>query len=262
MSKNSKKNSSRYIKLATAIGIIQIVLVAISMMFQNYANNKLFSELERIEITMSEKDISRFENLHAYFNISQILSVMVILIAILLLWFNIELLTKFKRDMNRSGKKAGTIDELTGLLNRKYIEKYLPTYIRKYGTGYLYMCDMDNFKTVNDTLGHGVGDEVLKDFADVLRKTLREEDRICRLGGDEFMLYIPGIDEQVANTVYTRLKAALIKKLEGTPKSIVTLSCGATPINNTLDFDGNYKRADQALYYVKESGKDNFCILR
>lgn len=259
--KNNRKRNN-YIKVATIIGVIQIILIVVSISLQFYANNRVFEELEQFRYAMSEADIASMTETKAFVNLSVFLCIVIIFIAVLLLWFNIELLNRFNKDVRRQNKHEGCIDELTGVWNRKYIDKYLPAYIRKKGSGFLYMCDMDNFKKINDTLGHDVGDEVLKDFADVLRRILRDEDRICRLGGDEFMLYVPAIDDKTAKLVYERLRDALINRFAGTKKSIVTLSCGATPISSARNFEANYKRADEALYYVKESGKNSFCILK
>ena len=262
MGNPKRRQTNKYILVATVVGVVQILLIAASMFFQAYANNKLFSQIEFIQENYDIENMVEIGKLRSYINICQVISVVVILIAILILWFDIELLHKFHSDMTRQEHTAGCTDELTGLLNRKYIEKYLPKYINKSGQGYLFMCDMDNFKTINDTLGHNVGDEVLVDFAKILKQILRPKDRVCRLGGDEFMLFIPNIDEEGANAVYLRLKDTLMCTFAGTKKNIVTLSCGAALINPKISFNENYQRADQALYYVKESGKNNFCILK
>ncbi len=256
-----RSNANSYIKLATLIGVAQIFLIILSVFLQFYTNQKIFAEIEELKIKMSLKQLADINRVESFSNIFIVVSLLIMALALMLLWFNLELMNRFKNDMSRQNMTEGCIDELTGVWNRKYIEKYLARYIKKNGSGFLYMCDMDNFKKINDTLGHDVGDQVLKDFAAVLKSALREEDRICRLGGDEFMLYVPSIDEATAKIVYERIRDMLAQKLAGSARSIVTISCGATPISSARNFTEDYKRADQALYYVKESGKNSFCIL-
>ncbi len=256
-----RNNANSYIKVATLVGVAQIFLIIISLFLQLYTNQKIFAEVEDLKTLMSLKQLTDINRVESFSNIFVVVSLLIMALAFLLLWFNLELMHRFKNDMSRQNKAEGCIDELTGVWNRKYIDKYLARYIKKNGSGFLYMCDMDNFKKINDTLGHDAGDQVLKDFASVLKSALREEDRICRLGGDEFMLYVPSIDEATAKIVYERIRDMLAKKLAGSARSIVTISCGATPINDARNFTEDYKRADQALYYVKEAGKNSFCIL-
>lgn len=216
------------------------------------------SDIETILNTESSREVERFKKLTA---ISQGLSLFAVLTLISLFAINIKNLFNYKEEMQEQSMLDSCIDELTRLWNRKYVEKILPDMAVRSNRGYLFMVDMDHFKTVNDTLGHNIGDEVLRDFANVAKNCLRPTDIICRLGGDEFMIFSPNIskDEQ-ATAIYRRLRKAVKDRFKDTPKEIVTLSCGAIAYDKTLDFKKNYVRADEALYYVKENGRNNFHI--
>lgn len=218
------------------------------------------SSVETVIVKENTKEISRYQQLTT---ISQGLSIFVVLTLISLFIANIRSLIDFKKNMEEQGMLESCIDELTRLWNRKYVDQILPDMAEKSNHGYLFMVDMDHFKQVNDTLGHDAGDEVLKDFANIAKNCLRPTDIICRLGGDEFMIFSANIskDEQ-AKVIYKRLTKAIRQRFDGTPKDIVTLSCGAVAYDKSISFRENYKRADSALYHVKENGRNNFFILK
>lgn len=221
------------------------------------ARQLLNSDLATLQAYLDEDSQQKTHRANLFSNISALLSAIVIISVIFIFLINIKSLRMY----DEQTEMKGCTDELTGVFNRKYIEKHLSDYIKESGGGYLYMCDMDHFKQVNDTLGHEMGDEVLKDFARILMNTLRENDRICRLGGDEFMLYAPGVDQKTAKVIYKRIRNGLKDEFENTPKDIVTLSCGSTFVSVSDTFEEAYGRADKALYVVKENGRNNyFCI--
>lgn len=93
----------------------------------------------------------------------------------------------------RNEQKKSMMDDLTGIMNRKGFQRTVEKILQKDGVnaGVLMVCDLDNFKSVNDSLGHPEGDFVLKLFADVLKKEFRKSDVIGRIGGDEFMIFLP-----------------------------------------------------------------------
>ncbi len=186
---------------------------------------------------------------------------------LLIVAFAIGLYTnvQFTRGSNRATEEEGIqrscVDELTHLYNRRYVDTFLKNMVEQTGSGYLYMCDMDNFKTVNDTMGHDSGDRALIGFANVLKQTLRPSDVLCRLGGDEFMIYTPDVDsDEMADVIQKRIRDALYNRNKGGEHKIITLSCGATKVDGRA-FEQCYKTADQALYYVKEHGKNGFKIV-
>jgi diguanylate cyclase (GGDEF)-like protein len=126
-------------------------------------------------------------------------------------------------------------------------------YGRPITLGYL---DVDNFKRVNDTFGHAVGDELLACVAQVLRTRLRTSDSVGRLGGDEFALLLPETSAQAGEVALQSLRAALVDtmKLRGWP---VTFSIGAaTFLENPPSTEQMIRTADELMYTVKKSGKN------
>jgi len=125
------------------------------------------------------------------------------------------------------------------------------------------MVDIDHFKRVNDTFGHGVGDEVIKLLSDVLLDNTRKEDLVARYGGEEFCLVLPGITlepaYQIANRIRLRIKEKSSSQFPSGPR--VTVSLGVASIKNgAADPDELNTQADKALYSAKESGRNRVKI--
>jgi diguanylate cyclase (GGDEF)-like protein len=123
----------------------------------------------------------------------------------------------------------------------------------------LIVADLDRFKRINDTLGHSTGDAVLKEVAYLLRKQLRAFDLAYRLGGEEFLILVPGSD--VAGTVELaeRLRAVIAaERVAGVP---VTMSLGvhASARGTRFDYESVFAAADAALYRAKREGRDTVC---
>jgi diguanylate cyclase (GGDEF)-like protein len=116
--------------------------------------------------------------------------------------------------------------------------------------------DLDHFKEVNDTHGHPTGDAVLRDVAYLIRKELRAFDLAYRLGGEEFLVLLPGSGEPAAIEVAERLREAVASC--GSAGVGITISCGvaSSAPGNAFDFDGVFARADFALYNAKRSGRN------
>jgi diguanylate cyclase (GGDEF)-like protein len=126
------------------------------------------------------------------------------------------------------------------------------------------MCDIDKFKSVNDTHGHQVGDLVLREFAGILREAVREIDRVGRYGGEEFLLLLPGTPGESAMTFAERLRLAVKDhkfRFDGGSLSR-TMSCGIAdwPHPGIRDEESLLKAADEALYVAKESGRDKVVL--
>jgi two-component system cell cycle response regulator len=156
-------------------------------------------------------------------------------------------------------------DQLTGLYNRRYMGRHLDTLIanaRKSGRPIAFLIlDIDHFKSVNDTYGHDIGDEVLRDFAGRISANLRGIDLACRYGGEEFVVVMPETDMELASTVAERLR----RSVEATPFDIsrephklnVTISIGIAGSEGGSDSpDALLHRADQALYRAKREGRN------
>lgn len=153
-------------------------------------------------------------------------------------------------------------DALTGLNNRPFLEKELKKLLEDDHAGTLFMIDLDNFKKMNDTYGHIVGDEVLKTFADVLKMYARKADLVCRLGGDEFVTFYTDLTDkdivaQKATDIITVFSERMGAKGYG---GIVSVSIGAKITMGGEDFQELYDQADKVLYYVKNNGKNAYQI--
>lgn len=152
-------------------------------------------------------------------------------------------------------------DALTGLWNRAYTENAVNEMISQGKKGALFMLDMDNFKAVNDNYGHIAGDETLKIFAGTLKKFAGEGDVLCRIGGDEFMIFVKDVTEKselgsrAAEIIsgFQKKFAALSFEIECS----VSIGIAQTP-EDGLEFNKLYNSADKALYYVKQNGKNAY----
>lgn len=155
-------------------------------------------------------------------------------------------------------------DGLTDLLNRRYMEKLLNQTDNREEKGFFLLLDLDNFKLVNDTFGHVVGDEVLVRFAGVLKEEVDKEGCVCRLGGDEFAIYIP---KNYKKEELKKIVRRMIAVIEFEVNELLSESCGfkvsvsigiAEKPGDGRSFMELYSAADKALYYVKQNGKRGF----
>ncbi|MEY8320872.1 sensor domain-containing diguanylate cyclase [Lachnospiraceae bacterium 46-61] len=165
-------------------------------------------------------------------------------------------------------KKQADIDFLTEVYNRATTERLVSEVlalkvIDGKGVHAFLICDLDNFKTVNDTLGHKIGDKVLVDAAHILKKHFRQTDIIGRLGGDEFIVLIQNINSfsAIKSTVGRLVKEFDKTYGEGDKTVRITVSIGISlsPLQGG-DFLTLYEKADKALYKVKENGRNGFAI--
>ncbi|HSU65406.1 MAG TPA: GGDEF domain-containing protein, partial [Tepidisphaeraceae bacterium] len=149
-------------------------------------------------------------------------------------------------------------DGLTGLFNRRMLDAYLPEAIERCRSAKLplavLMIDVDNFKPLNDTLGHAAGDQMLKSIAQIIRSTISETDLAFRNGGDEFVIVFEGCAAETARLKQERLNSlgkALGRTFRLTPPP--TLSIGMTMLADLKDATAPalLRQADQSLYTVK-----------
>ena len=151
-------------------------------------------------------------------------------------------------------------DMLTGLKNRAYLEKELKKLLEEGHGGTLFMTDLDNFKSMNDTYGHMVGDAVLQNFADTLKEYSKEDDILCRLGGDEFVAFFTDVTEksEAADKATGVIKTFAEKMGAMGYAGIVSVSIGAKITKGGEAFETLYSDADDTLYFVKENGKNSY----
>lgn len=171
-------------------------------------------------------------------------------------------------DLYRTRKQLiqlATHDYLTGLQNRRLLDDFIVRAVARAQRGdkssLLYM-DMDNFKTINDVLGHETGDEVLKVFAGLCREELRTEDVMARLGGDEFAVLLDGQDREAATVAADRLRSVVADYpfVPGGEKFRITLCIGLIEIDGSLDRIELLARADQAMYRAKQNGRNRVML--
>ena len=124
------------------------------------------------------------------------------------------------------------------------------------------LIDIDNFKRLNDTLGHAAGDVALKTLATAMRDRLRPVDHLARFGGEEFVVLMPGAAVDEASQVLSRLQRSLTEALflhEGR-EVFVTFSAGVTAWRQGEALEPALERADEALYEAKRTGKNRTCL--
>ena len=163
--------------------------------------------------------------------------------------------------LEQNTKKSLT-DALTDLNNRPFLEKKLGELINDDRSGTLFMIDLDNFKKMNDTYGHMVGDEVLKTFAEVLKMFARKDDILCRLGGDEFVTFYTDLtDREIVAQKATDIIRVFSDKMGAMGYGgIVSVSIGIKITLGEESFEELYDRADKTLYLVKNGGKNAYRI--
>lgn len=169
------------------------------------------------------------------------------------------------RDSVIQSVEFAVTDSLTNLHNRRYFDSHAATMVEQASQRgkpmSLLILDIDHFKHINDEHGHDVGDDVLREFAVRVRKGLRGSDMPCRLGGEEFVVLMPETDLSIALTVAERLRRRIHDKpfsvARGAKSVDVTVSIGAA--SNVIPGDTIetiLKRADEALYTAKRSGRN------
>jgi two-component system cell cycle response regulator len=169
------------------------------------------------------------------------------------------------RDNVQASIEMAITDGLTGLFNRRYMETHLTTLVEQAASRgkpiAVLVVDIDYFKAVNDTHGHDAGDDVLREFALRIRKSIRNIDLACRYGGEEFVIVMPETDMAVATMVAERLRRRIASEpfviQQGARKLDVTISIGIAALARASDNAAAIlKRADQALYRAKRDGRN------
>ena len=200
-------------------------------------------------------------------------------------------ITRHKRSQ-AALRDLATRDPLTGVANRRWFELHLAQHVRACALegprGAVLVLDLDNFKQVNDTLGHQGGDRLVMEVALTLRRHLRDQDLVARLGGDEFAVVLHDGDTKAAEAVARKLVLAVREEL-GPARSAsgrsarpplrgagvgsgpsspggVTVSVGVAPLERVASFPSGLsagealKAADEAMYLVKRSGRDGYAL--
>ncbi len=152
-------------------------------------------------------------------------------------------------------------DPLTLLYNKAAVNREIAKHLKTGGTGVLMFADLDNFKKVNDTYGHAVGDDVLHEFGDCVRRVFRHTDILGRFGGDEFIIFLPNpIEDDIVSARAQNLLDLMNENIKIDDESIdfhASIGVAKCP-QDALELDDLMKKADDALYYAKKHGKNMF----
>lgn len=153
-------------------------------------------------------------------------------------------------------------DALTGALNRRGLDDALSrevaNAVRKRAALCVALLDLDNFKKLNDQLGHEGGDAALVHLAEVARQTIRPQDSLARYGGEEFVIVLPDTTLDAGIAVLKRLQRELTTRyfLRGNDRVLITFSAGVAQLSEGEDTADALKRADVAMYSAKRTGKN------
>jgi two-component system cell cycle response regulator len=156
------------------------------------------------------------------------------------------------------------IDPLTGLNNRRYLETHLASMLEQSTSRgrplAMMILDIDHFKAVNDTWGHEAGDDVLRGFAQRVKRVIRNSDLMCRLGGEEFVVVMPDTHLDIASVVAERVRGSVQAepfRIEDGARAVpVTVSVGLAHTQHDASPDTLFRRADKALYKSKHDGRN------
>jgi diguanylate cyclase len=176
-----------------------------------------------------------------------------------------EKVDALESELKRLSSEVST-DPLTQIANRRGLLQAFEAERARSERGGAGLCvgllDIDNFKMLNDKLGHGAGDEALKALAQVVTKTLRPTDVVARYGGEEFVVLLPETAVEEGQQILTRLQRSLTGGLfmHEDKKVLVTFSAGVTAYRDSERIEEALERADQALYEAKRTGKNRTCV--
>ncbi|MEW8203215.1 MAG: sensor domain-containing diguanylate cyclase [Candidatus Thiodiazotropha endolucinida] len=172
-----------------------------------------------------------------------------------------------KKQAFRKLQQYATTDDLTGLANRRELDKVALREFKR-ATRFtrhlsVLMLDLDHFKSINDTYGHNIGDSVLRHVADICVGSIRGQDFMARYGGEEFTILLPETDIENGSKLAQRIcdKIAAMPYQEGQQLISITVSVGASEIEDgDIDFNDLLNRADKALYEAKKRGRNQVVI--
>lgn len=192
-----------------------------------------------------------------------------LLIVIIVCWINDHYRERSHQAMDllhQSKDIQANTDPLTHLANRRFIESSLFKRLQQQPDAFLplgiIMCDIDHFKLFNDRYGHDVGDEVLKVVARLFKQKLRQQDIACRIGGEEFLLFLPHTDRQQSLNVAEKIRRQLADEPFRVEQGVeqITASFGVVVCEDVKQFNDAVKRADTLLYQSKQAGRNRVSL--
>lgn len=263
---------------------------------ENLADERLISILNKGITALNEEDVNMsmiyytagMASTASFMDFLDAYKYFVIIIAVLLLGLiiigiavlrvhtkNLQIIKNSEQELNSLANKQKKMidqlermsrqDPLTGLLNKEAFKLRTEFYLNSIGQnigGTMIFCDVDNFKMLNDTLGHLEGDKALVDIAEVIKSLFREEDYKGRFGGDEFVIFTPGIPEDILQQKIEELQRRLNLIYRSPETDTIVAISGSigyvTVEEGEMDYDTIIEKADTALYRAKEKGKNCF----
>lgn len=177
----------------------------------------------------------------------------------------LQLMTESLSMRSQTLEYAAVTDSLTGMHNRRYFDDALAEYLaafKRIGKPVgMVIFDLDHFKKINDTHGHDVGDEVLRQVSSCLREFSRYHDVVARLGGEEFAILSPNISSRQLFNLADRIRQAVSELAISTGNVTlrVTISAGLAIWDGEEDGENLYRRADRQLYGAKRDGRNRVC---
>lgn len=166
------------------------------------------------------------------------------------------------RSQNQQLDTLANTDPLTGLYNRRTMTDHVMNIFEDYKVNSepfsIIICDIDDFKVVNDTYGHKCGDEVLKTVATTFSGLTREKDFVCRWGGEEFLILLNNTDIEQAKTIAERVRSKICNTEVSYAEHIIkiTMTFGVATVTEEADCDALFRLADSRLYQGKKNGKN------
>ncbi|MGE7691644.1 diguanylate cyclase [Lysinibacillus sp. NPDC097214] len=225
------------------VGLVIVFVLAV------WLASKIARPLKELSTSVEREEIQKFEEINDWFYEAHSLKKVVQNMAI----SSESKIVDLTNQLN--------VDSLTGIPNRRRMDQILNELIINKVPHAIVLIDLDDFKSINDTYGHIVGDEVLKAFANHMQENIEQQGLCFRYGGEEFMVILPWttIDEALALAENLRIKQAMLDTVDGRH---VTMSAGITAFTaNIKTANQIIKIADQALYKAKQSGRNCVCVV-
>ncbi|MBU3003996.1 sensor domain-containing diguanylate cyclase [Paraglaciecola arctica] len=223
-----------------SLGIIGFI------MSQSFVTNNRYNQLSSNNETLTDKLKERNADLML---MSELLET------------KVEQRTRQLKLANKELKALANNDPLTNTYNRHGLQQYIQAAFERYRRSQECFCilliDYDHFKEINDSYGHDVGDIVLITGADLIKSGIREQDKLARWGGEEFLVLLPNTDLKGAFEIANKLKDAICAYPIGQPVGVkVSVSGGIAEVQKDDTFETLFKRADDALYQGKQNGRN------
>lgn len=203
-----------------------------------------------------------------FFRIAFLSILMVATVIALVSEFSRHYINTELRKMTELLRVAARTDELTGLANRRLMKERIIEEIHRYERTKrpfsIIMADIDHFKKINDRLGHGCGDVILKQMADCMQMSLRRVDTVSRWGGEEFLILLPEADPDQTLCIAERVRSKIENEstsYEGESIS-VTISLGVSAWKEGCTMEQFIQEADSALYNAKQGGRNRVCTIQ